>query len=55
MINVLILSNKQSELEQISKNLRRSTDDSLCIITTTSAHEALQIVNKIKFTLTYSL
>lgn len=46
MINVLILSNKQSELEQISKNLRRSTDDSLCIITTTSAHEALQIVNK---------
>ncbi len=44
MIHILILSNAVSELEQISKNLRRCIDDSLCLVTTTDSHEALSFI-----------
>lgn len=44
MIHVFILSNTVSELEQISKNLRRCIDDSLCLVTTTDSHEALSFI-----------
>lgn len=46
MIHALILSNTLSELEQISKNLLRSTEDSLCLITTTDSHEALSTIHQ---------
>lgn len=44
MIHALILTNTLSDLEQISKNLRHSTEDSLCLITTTDSHEALSMI-----------
>ena len=46
MIHVLILSNTATELEQISKNLLRSADDSLCLVATTDSHEALSMIHQ---------
>lgn len=46
MIHALILSNTTAELEQISKNLLRSADDSLCLAATTDSHEALSIIHQ---------
>ena len=46
MIHAIILSNTKAELEQISKNLLRSADDSLCLAATTDSHEALSIIHQ---------
>jgi len=46
VIHVLILSNTRSELEQISKNLLRGAEDSLCLTVTTDSHEALTMIHQ---------
>ncbi len=46
MIHVLILSKETSELAQLVKNLHRSIEDSLCVVTTTDSHEALSFIQR---------
>ncbi len=49
MINILILCNRFQELIEASNNIRRCTDNSMCIISTTNVQEAKSMVEKQSF------